>query len=72
MGCQHVSRITSDVTRVYLFDVWLKLSGSILPKSSKAQAQDIQIIAKKGKHGKTSGKAECLRVEAAMRLRSRL
>lgn len=70
-GTVTVLPITSNVTRVYPFEVSLKPSDSDLPKSSKAQAQQIRTIAKERIRGKARGKlsGDCLReVEAAMRL----
>jgi mRNA interferase MazF len=63
--------ITSNVSRVYPFEVLLDMEESGLPKPSKVQAQQIRTIAKQRISGKRAGKLkeETLRqVEVAMRL----
>lgn len=48
--------ITSNVTRIYPFEVFLPISQSGLPKPSKAQAQQIRTIAKERIVGRTVGR----------------
>jgi mRNA interferase MazF len=63
--------VTSNVTRVYPFEVALSREESGLPKDSKAQAQQIRTIAKERITGKPVGRlgADRMRaVEAAIKL----
>ena len=63
--------ITSNLTRVYPFEVALSRADSGLPKDSKAQAQQIRTIAKERITGAALGRlaANKLReVDAAIRL----
>ncbi|WP_295577494.1 type II toxin-antitoxin system PemK/MazF family toxin [uncultured Lamprocystis sp.] len=63
--------ITSNLTRVYPFEVALSSADSGLPKDSKAQAQQIRTIAKERIAGTALGRlaADKLReVDAAIRL----
>ena len=47
--------ITSNVSRIYPFEVFLPPSDSGLPKPSKVQAQQIRTISKKGINGDVVG-----------------
>lgn len=70
-GTITVLPITSNVTRVYPFEISLNPGESGLPKPSKAQAQQIRTIAKERIRGKARGKLSTDRlhdVEAAIRL----
>jgi len=63
--------ITSNVSRVYPFEVLLAPRESGLPKPSKAQAQQIRTISKKRLRGNALGRlnhALMHRAEGAMRL----
>lgn len=63
--------ITSNVTRIYPFEVFLPSAQSGLPKPSKVQAQQIRTIAKERITSKVAGRVggSLLRqIEAAMRL----
>ncbi len=63
--------ITSNVSRVYPFEVLLDAAAGGLPKPSKAQAQQIRTIAKERLSGKPVGMlgAELMKqVEAAIQL----
>jgi len=63
--------ITSNVTRVYPFEVALSAEQSGLPKDSKAQAQQIRTIAKERIPGPAVGRlaADKMRdIDAAIRL----
>ncbi len=64
--------ITSNVTKVYSFEVFLKPSDSGLSKPSKVQAQQIRTISKKRISGQCQGrpKEDLMQlVESAIRLR---
>jgi mRNA interferase MazF len=70
-GTVTVLPITSNITRVYPFEVALSRKESGLPKDSKAQAQQIRTISKERITGKAVGrlKPDKLRtVDAAIRL----
>ncbi len=63
--------ITSNVARVYPFEVALSRDESGLPKDSKVQAQQIRTIAKQRITGRAVGRlndAKMRAVEAALRL----
>lgn len=63
--------ITSNVTRVYPFEVLLTAAECGLPKDSKVQAQQIRTIAKERITGNVIGKLDkekSLAVDAAIRL----
>jgi mRNA interferase MazF len=63
--------ITSNIARVFAFEVALAKGDSALSKDSKAQAQQIRTIAKERLRGKVLGalSAELMRrVNAAMKL----
>jgi mRNA interferase MazF len=63
--------ITSNITKVYPFEVFLDPEESGLPKPSKAQAQQIRTIAKERIIGAAQGhlgKARLAAVEGAIRL----
>lgn len=63
--------ITSNVSRVYPFEVLLKPEDSKLPKPSKAQAQQIRTVAKQRLEGeRVGGLSEDMMqlVDAAMKL----
>jgi len=63
--------ITSNITKVYPFEVLLQLSDSGLPKPSKVQAQQIRTISKKRISGSAVGslKAPLMQlVDAAIKL----
>jgi len=63
--------VTSNVTRVYPFEVWLAAVESGLPKDSKIQAQQIRTIAKERITGNAIGKLDkeqSRAVDAAIRL----
>lgn len=63
--------ITSNVTRVYPFEVLLPLKDSGLPKPSKAQAQQIRTISKERLRGLALGRlnlALMRKTENAIRL----
>lgn len=63
--------ITSNVTRVYPFEVFLPAAEGGLPKDSKIQAQQIRTIAKERVSGKVIGemdKEKLQAVDAAIRL----
>lgn len=63
--------ITSNVTKVYPFEVFLPPSESGLPKPSKIQAQQIRTISKQRIQGKAVGSVKeslMQSVEAAIKL----
>lgn len=63
--------ITSNVTKVYPFEVFLPSADCGLPKDSKIQAQQIRTIAKERFTGDLIGrlsKEKALEVDAAIRL----
>ncbi len=63
--------ITSNVARVYPFEVALSRDESGLPKDSKVQAQQVRTIAKQRITGRAVGRlndAKMRAVEAALRL----
>ena len=63
--------ITSNISRVYPFEVLLAVKESGLPKPSKVQAQQMRTIAKRRITGNQVGRLATPtieRVEAAMRL----
>ncbi|HRH81006.1 MAG TPA: type II toxin-antitoxin system PemK/MazF family toxin [Thiobacillaceae bacterium] len=63
--------ITSNITRIYPFEVELGREESGLPKDSKAQAQQIRTLSKERISGKAVGRltADRMRaVDAAIRL----
>lgn len=63
--------LTSNVARVYPFEVFLASAESGLPKDSKIQAQQIRTIAKERIIGNSAGKLEqkqLQEVDAAIRL----
>ena len=63
--------ITSNVTKVYPFEVFLPQSESGLPKPSKVQAQQIRTISKQRIRGKVVGRLKeslMASVEAAIKL----
>jgi len=63
--------LTSNVARVYPFEVLLQKEVSGLPKDSKAQAQQIRTIAKERFVGKCAGRLDreyMIMIEAAIRL----
>jgi len=63
--------ITSNVTRVYPFEVFLASTECGLPKDSKIQAQQIRTIAKERITGNSIGKLDkekSREVDAAIRL----
>ena len=63
--------ITSNVTRVYPFEVFLASAESGLPKDSKIQAQQIRTLAKERITGNVIGKLgeeKASAVDAAIRL----
>lgn len=73
-GTVTVLPITSNVTRVYPFEVLLEPKESGLPKPSKVQAQQIRTIAKEriiGAAGAAQGhlsKARMAAIDSALRL----
>lgn len=70
-GTVTVLPITSNITRVYPFEVFLDPRESGLPKPSKAQAQQIRTIAKERIIGTALGhlgKTRLAAVEKAIRL----
>jgi mRNA interferase MazF len=63
--------ITSNVSRVYPFEVLLLQAESALPKDSKVQAQQIRSLAKQRISGKAIGQLadeKMLAIDSAMRL----
>jgi Growth inhibitor len=63
--------VTSNVARVYPFEVFLAAAESGLPKDSKIQAQQIRTIAKERISGNAIGKLskeKCREADAAIRL----
>lgn len=63
--------ITSNVSRIYPFEVFLSSKDSALPKPSKAQAQQIRTISKERLYGAALGKlaaALMRRADDAIRL----
>jgi len=63
--------VTSNVARVYPFEVFLAAAESGLPKDSKIQAQQIRTMAKERISGNASGKLskeKCREADAAIRL----
>ncbi len=70
-GTVTVLPITSNVTRVYPFEVLLEPKESGLPKPSKVQAQQIRTIAKERIIGGAQGhlgKARMAAIDSALRL----
>ena len=70
-GTVTVLPITSNVTKVYPFEVFLDPQESGLPKPSKAQAQQIRTIARERLVGAAQGhlgKARMTAIDAVIRL----